>query len=51
MEVKEESDKTGFKFNIQKTKIIASIPSLHANRWRNKGNGDKFYFGRAPKSL
>ena len=51
MNVKEESKKAGLKFNIQKTKIIASIPSLHANRWRNKGNNDKFYFGRAPKSL
>ena len=51
MKVKEESEKAGLKFNIQKTKIIASIPSLHANRWRNKGNNDKFYFGRAPKSL
>ena len=51
VKMKEESEKAGLKFNIQKTKIIASIPSLHANRWRNKGNNDKFYFGRAPKSL
>ena len=26
MKVKEESEKAGFKFNIQKTKIMASIP-------------------------
>ena len=29
MKVKEESEKVGLKFNIQKTKIIASGPSLH----------------------
>ena len=29
MNVKEESQKVGLKFNIQKTKIRASIPSLH----------------------
>ena len=29
MKVKEESEKAGLKFNILKTKIMASIPSLH----------------------
>ena len=29
MKVKVESEKVGLKFNIQKTKIMASIPSLH----------------------
>ena len=29
MKVKEESEKVGLKLNIQKTKIIASGPSLH----------------------
>ena len=29
MKVKEESEKAGLKLNIQKTKITASIPSLH----------------------
>ena len=29
MKVKEESEKAGLKFNIQKTKIKASSPSLH----------------------
>ena len=29
MKVKEESEKVGLKHNIQKTKIMASIPSLH----------------------
>ena len=30
MEVKEESEKAGFKLNIQKTKIMASAPSFHS---------------------
>ena len=29
MKVKEESEKVGWKFNIQKTKIMAMVPSLH----------------------
>ena len=29
MKVKEESEKVGLKLNIQKTKIMASFPSLH----------------------
>ena len=29
MKVKEESEKVGFKLNIQKTKIMASSTSLH----------------------
>ena len=29
MKVKEESEKVGFKLNIQKTKMMASVPSLH----------------------
>ena len=29
MKVKEESEKIGLKFNIQKTKIMASVPSFH----------------------
>ena len=29
MKVKEESEKVGLKLNIQKTKILASGPSLH----------------------
>ena len=30
MKVKEESEKVGLKLNIQKTKIMASSPSLHS---------------------
>ena len=29
MKVKEESEKVGLKFNIQKMKIMYSVPSLH----------------------
>ena len=41
MKVKEESEKTGLKLNIKKTKIMA----LHANRWGNNGNSERLYFG------
>ena len=30
MKVKEESEKVGLKLNIQKTKIMDLVPSLHA---------------------
>ena len=40
--------KAGLKFNIEKTKIIRSHHSL-ANRWRNKGNSDRLYFGGGSK--
>ena len=29
MKVKEESEKVGLKINIQKTKLMALVPSLH----------------------
>ena len=29
MKMKEESEKAGLKLNIQKTKIMAPVPSLH----------------------
>ena len=29
MKVREESEKAGLKLNFQKTKVMASIPSLH----------------------
>ena len=31
MKVKEESEKVGLKVNIQKTKILHLVPSLHGN--------------------
>ena len=45
MKVKEESEKVGFKLNIQKTKIMASGPITMANKWVNS------LFLGAPKSL
>ena len=42
--VKEESEKVGLKLNIQKMKIMASGPSLIANRWENSGNSVRLYF-------
>ena len=44
MKVKEESEKVGLKFNIQKTKIMASGPIM-ANRWGSNGNSERLYFG------
>ena len=43
MKVKEESEKVGLKFNIQKTKIMASGPIM-ANRWGNSANSDRLSF-------
>ena len=45
MKVKEESEKTGLKLNIQKNEDHG-ISSLHfmANRWGNNGNSDRLYF-------
>ena len=45
MKAKEESEKVGLKLNIQKTKIMASVPSLMGNRWGNSGNSVRLYFG------
>ena len=44
MKVKEESEKAGLKFSIQKTKIMASSPITSANRWGKCGNNDRFHF-------
>ena len=44
MKVKKESEKAGLKFNIQKTKIMALVPSLMANRWGENGNSTDFIF-------
>ena len=53
MKVKEESEKAGFKLNIQKTKIMASGP---ITSWDIDGEtvetvSDFFWGGGAPKSL
>ena len=52
MKVKEESEKVGFKLNIQKTKIMASSP---ITSWEIDGEtveavSDSIFWG-APKSL
>ena len=46
MKVKEESEKTGLKLNIQKTKIMHGIWSHHlmGNRWGDSGNSVRLYF-------
>ena len=41
--VKEESEKAGLIFNIQKTKIIL-FHHFMANRWGRSGNSGTFYF-------
>ena len=52
MKVKEESEKAGLKFNIQKTKIMASCP---ITLWEIDGQTvetvSDFILGGAPKSL
>ena len=51
MKVKEESEKVGLKFNIQKTKIMATGP---ITSWQIDGETMKtvrLYFEGAPKSL
>ena len=52
VKVKEESEKAGLKFNIQKNEDhgIRSHDFM-ANRWANSGDSDRLYFLRAPKSL
>ena len=44
MKVNEESEKVGLKLNIQKTKIMASDPSLHDKHMGNSGNSGRLYF-------
>ena len=49
MKVKEESEKTGLKFNIQKDHGMWSHHFM-ANRWGNNGNSERL-FSWPPKSL
>ena len=45
MKVKEESEKAGLKWNIKKTKIMASSPITSWQIYRGKnGNSDRVYF-------
>ena len=51
MKVKEESEKVGLKLNIQKTKIMASIP---ITSWQIEGEKVKvviYFISWAPRSL
>ena len=48
MKVKEESEKVGLKFNIQKTKIMASGP---ITSWEIDGEAVSDFIFWAPKSL
>ena len=48
MKVKEESEKFGFKLNIQKAKILASVP---ITSWQIDGETMRTLFSWVPKSL
>ena len=54
MKVKEESEKVDLKLNIQKTKIMALVPSLHGRQmgkqWKQWKQWLTLFFW-APKSL
>ena len=51
MKVKQESEKAGFKLNIQKTKIMASGPITSWNIDGETMETVRDFFGGAPKSL
>ena len=48
MKMKEESEKSGLKLSIQKTKMMASGP---ITSWQRDGETMRDYFGGTPKSL
>ena len=51
MKVKEETEKVGLKLNIQKSKIMASDPSLHGKQMGKQRKQWLTLFWGAPKSL
>ena len=51
MKVKVESEKVGLKLNIQKTKIMASVPSLHGKQMGKQWKQCQTLFFWVPKSL
>ena len=51
MKMKKESEKVGLKLNIQKTKIMASDPSLHGKEMGKQWKQCQTLFFGAPKSL
>ena len=44
LKMKEESEKTNLKFNIQKTKVMVSGPITSWQIWGNNENSDRLYF-------
>ena len=51
MKVKDEHEKAGFKLNMQKTKIMNLVPSLHGKYMGGKWKYWQILFSWAPKSL
>ena len=51
MKVEEESEKVGLKLNIQKTKIMHLVPSLHGKQMGKQWKQWQILFWGAPKSL
>ena len=51
MKVKEESEKAGLKLNIQKTRIMHPILSLHEKQMGKMWKQHQISFSWAPKSL
>ena len=51
MKVKEESEKAGLNLSIQKTKIMASGPSLHGKQMGKQWKQCQTFFFWAPKLL
>ena len=51
MKVKEESEKTGLKLNIQKIKIMAFIPHTHGQQMGKRWKQWQTSFPWAPESL
>ena len=51
MKVKEESEKVGLQLNIQKTKIMHLVPSLHGKEMGKQWKQCQTLFFGAPKSL
>ena len=51
MKVKEESEKVGLQLNIQKTKIMASGPTLHGTQMEKQWKQCQTLYFWAPKSL
>ena len=50
MKVKEKSEKAGLKLNIQKTKIMHLVPSLHGKQMEKQWKQQQTLFSWAPKS-